>query len=137
MEGLEIIKEFNDIYGIEKGGKVKIWRSLVGILNGKVVSIMTHGQIDGKLQTTIRECTKGKNIGKKNETSPIEQCIRETIKKRADKIEKENFSETLPQSELYQATDLKVLPMLASKFDMESVKKKKIILYFRVLDNQS
>jgi DNA ligase-1 len=130
MEGLEIVREFNDIYGIEKGGKVKIWSSKVGILDGKVLSIMTHGQIDGKLQTTIRECVSGKNIGKKNETSPLEQCIRETIKKRADKIEKENYSETLPQSEQYEPTDLRVLPMLASKFDIMSVKKKKSSIVF-------
>jgi DNA ligase-1 len=130
MNGLEIVREFNDLYGIEKGGKVKIWSSKVGILDGKAVSIMIHGQIDGKQQTTIREYTMGKNIGKKNETSALEQCIRETIKKRADKIEKENYSETIPKNDQYNSTDLKVLPMLASKFDMNAVKKKKNNIIF-------
>lgn len=130
MQNIEIIKEFKDIYGIEKGGKIKVWSSKVGILEGKPVSIMIHGQIDGKQQTTIREYTTGKNIGKKNETSPLEQCIRETIKKRNDKIEKENYSENMPLSEQHQATDLKVLPMLASKFDIMSVKKKKSDIIF-------
>lgn len=130
MEGIEIVREFNDIYGIEKGGKIKVWSSKVGMLDGKALSIMIHGQLDGKQQTTIREYAVGKNIGKKNETTALEQCIRETIKKRADKIEKENFSETMPESEHYEPTDLRVLPMLASKFDMLAVKKKKSDIVF-------
>lgn len=36
--------------------------------------IITHGQKDGKLQTTSTMVTQGKNLGKANETSIQEQC---------------------------------------------------------------
>ena len=65
---------------------------LCGDLNVKMctaMSVIQHGIYDGKLQVDSRQYTEGKNIGKKNETTPLQQCIAEVEKKRKDKIEKE------------------------------------------------
>jgi len=61
--------EFPPIYGVEKNGKLKVWRArvYVDILNGNASAEIEYGQLDGKKQTTTREYTEGKNIGKKNE----------------------------------------------------------------------
>lgn len=45
--------------------------------NGTAYSEVTHGQIDGKMQTTRVQYTEGKNIGRSNETTPFEQCLSE------------------------------------------------------------
>ena len=89
-------EEFPILYGIEKNGKVKIWKASVYYNdNDKAVSSIEFGQIDGKKQVATREYTEGKNIGKKNETTPLQQCINETRKKWVDKRDKESYKESI------------------------------------------
>lgn len=49
--------------------------------------IFRWGQIGGKIQENCKTYTKGKNIGRANETSPEEQCTFETFRKARHKIE--------------------------------------------------
>ena len=103
-----LVQEFPVLYGTEKNGKTKVWVAKI-YLEGKHTSAsalastqihafatIEHGQQDGKKQLTIREYTEGKNIGKKNETTPLQQCIAETKRKWTDKREKESYQETTP-----------------------------------------
>ncbi len=103
-----LVQEFPILYGTEKNGKTKVWIAKI-YLKGKHTSASAlasaqihafatseHGQLDGKKQLTIREYTEGKNIGKKNETTPLQQCIAETKRKWTDKHEKESYQETTP-----------------------------------------
>lgn len=94
-----------------------------------------HGCLGGKMQLTQRVFTEGKNIGKKNETTPLQQCVAEITKKWADKKAKEGYTEDQSSSAasagepvlcdgpepgpgLEQGPDAKtVYPMLAQTYD--------------------
>jgi len=102
-----LVQEFPILYGTEKNGKTKVWIAKI-YLKGKhtsasalassqihALATIEHGQLEGKKQLTIRDYTEGKNIGKKNETTPLQQCIAETKRKWTDKHEKESYQETM------------------------------------------
>jgi hypothetical protein len=89
MSETEVIV-YPPLYGKTSLGKTKVWYARVLTnSNGHGISEIRHGQKDGALQTTIRVVETGKNIGKKNETTPLNQSISETKRKWLDKKEKE------------------------------------------------
>ena len=144
------------LYGVEKNGKIKTWGANIYLKGTDVqtcdaFATIEHGQQDGKKQLTLRDYTEGKNIGKKNETTPLQQCIAETRKKWLDKKEKESYQETVPahtdtQDEESQNPNSnphpnphqqtapsgakKYFPMLAQKFEPESSVAKKHTITF-------
>jgi DNA ligase-1 len=134
--------EFPTIYGVEKNGKTKVWsaRIYVDILNGNATAEIEYGQLDGKKQTTTREYTEGKNLGKKNETTPLQQCMSETKRKWQDKMEKEGYSLVAPVSDSNQMSPVsfydndndkgKVFPMLAHTYEPLCSKNKKNDIVF-------
>lgn len=136
--------EFPTIYGVEKNGKTKVWsaRIYVDILNGNATAEIEYGQLDGKKQTTTREYTEGKNLGKKNETTPLQQCMSETKRKWQDKMEKEGYSLVVPVSDSKQMSPVsfydndndndkgKVFPMLAHTYEPLCSKNKKNDIVF-------
>jgi DNA ligase-1 len=70
-------------------GKTKVWSISVVERDGCGVIITTYGYKDGKKQTNEKIISKGKNIGKTNETTPLQQAISEaqsqwTKKKESD-----------------------------------------------------
>ena len=73
-----------------------------------------YGTVDGKKTTSRRTC-KGKNIGKKNETTPVEQATKEAAAKHEKKLEKKySLDPTAAKKVVF-------LPMLAS--DYRKIKK--------------
>lgn len=131
------------LYGIEKNGKIKTWEANIYLKGGTnaqtshhAFATIEHGHQDGKKQLTVRDYTEGKNIGKKNETTPLEQCIAETRRKWLDKKEKESYQETVPTHiDLQPAQPAptggkKYFPMLAQKFEPESSVAKKHSITF-------
>jgi len=126
---LTLNKEYPPIFGTDKNGKTRVWKASVfqNTGNKTAIAIIQHGTYAGKLQVDTREYTVGKNVGKKNETSPLEQCILETEKKRRDKMEKENYSESFPGRERTASSEQqrKIFPMLANKYEPNSATKKK------------
>jgi DNA ligase-1 len=156
---MEHIESLPTIYGVEKNGKTKVWTARIyrDQLNGFATAEIEYGQLDGKKQSTSREYAEGKNIGKKNETTPLQQCISETRRKWQDKMEKEGYSLVIPNSETQtqpqtqtqkqtQTTDasnpnntinaintintIKVFPMLAHTYEPLSSKNKKNDIVF-------
>ena len=147
---MEHIEDLPTIYGVEKNGKTKVWTARIyrDELNGFATAEIEYGQLDGKKQMTRREYTEGKNLGKKNETTPLQQCISETRRKWQDKMEKEGYSLVVPNSETEttettQSTDatnanivinaintIKVFPMLAHTYEPLSSKNKKNDIVF-------
>ena len=143
---MEHIEALPTIHGVDKNGKTKVWTARIyrDQLNGFATAEIEYGQLDGKKQTTSREYTEGKNLGKKNETTPLQQCISETKRKWQDKMEKEGY---IPTSET-QTTDannannannpinptnanmIKVFPMLAHTYEPLSSKNKKNDIVF-------
>jgi len=91
---------FPKLYAQDKNGKIKVWTAAViqssASASGAVASRITHGYINGKQQVAFRQCEAGKNIGRSNETTPLEQCISETRRKWLDKKEKEAYTENKP-----------------------------------------
>jgi DNA ligase-1 len=156
---MEHIESLPTIYGVDKNGKTKVWTARIyrDQLNGFATAEIEYGQLDGKKQSTSREYAEGKNIGKKNETTPLQQCISETRRKWQDKMEKEGYSLVIPNSETQtqpqtqtqkqtQTTDasnpnntinaintintIKVFPMLAHTYEPLSSKNKKNDIVF-------
>ena len=105
LEGtnMSVVHSFPKLYAIDKNGKIKVWTAAVlqptdknAVAAGYATARITHGYIDGKQQVSLRDYNVGKNIGRSNETTPLEQCIAETRRKWTDKKEKEAHTETKP-----------------------------------------
>jgi len=127
-----LYKEYPPIFGKDKSGKTRVWNATVfSSPSNTALSVIQHGIYEGKLQVDTRQYTEGKNIGKKNETTPLQQCVAETEKKRKDKIEKEGYSETFPGRESTisvpssQQVARKIFPMLANKYEPNSASRKR------------
>ena len=100
-----VLHSFPKLYAVDKNGKIKVWSASVlldidtepGSSGGSgAISRITHGYINGKQQVALRKYNTGKNIGRSNQTTPLEQCLSETRRKWIDKKEKEAYSETKP-----------------------------------------
>jgi ATP-dependent DNA ligase len=68
---------FPELQGEAQTGKTKMWKIAVLDRNGQGVIQTTFGYTDGKKQTNEKIIAEGKNIGKKNETTPLQQAINE------------------------------------------------------------
>lgn len=137
IKSMQLCDEFPTIYGVDKNGKTKVWSARIycDVLNNNATAEIEYGQLDGKKQVTTREYTEGKNLGKKNETTPLQQCIAETRRKCQDKMEKEGYS-LVPLTNVKQTNetithaDNKVFPMLAHTYEPKSAKNKKNDIVF-------
>jgi DNA ligase-1 len=74
--------DFPTLYGEATTGKAKQWSIRVferASASGSSCGVIetTFGYVDGKLQTNEKVISEGKNIGKKNETTPLQQAINE------------------------------------------------------------
>lgn len=68
---------FPTLFGESSHGKRKMWSVSVEDRSSIGVVITTHGYEDGKKVVNERLVTVGKNIGKKNATTPVTQAISE------------------------------------------------------------
>ena len=75
------------IYKTTATGAIQTWR--VDVCGNSYT--VTHGQLDGKLQTKTTVCT-GKNIGKSNETTPTEQALLEAVALHTKQIERKGYT---------------------------------------------
>lgn len=122
------VVSFPPLYGNVSNGKTKVWYARVLTnSNGHGISEIRHGQKDGKLQTAERIIQVGKNVGKKNETTPIEQCISEVNRKWTDKKEKEGYTEEENKGQQIPSTTSTIYPMLAQKYESKKPKKNGIV----------
>lgn len=85
-----------------------------------------HGQVGGKLQTTTDTITEGKNLGKANETSPLDQAHAEAQAK-WEKQKKKGYVETKAAAEAGELDALiegGINPMLAHPYSKQAHKVK-------------
>ena len=68
---------FPELIGEATTGKAKMWSVKVTERSGCGVIETTHGYVDGKKQINEKIIAEGKIIGKKNETTPLQQAINE------------------------------------------------------------
>ena len=68
---------FPELQGEAVSGKTKTWS--IRVLERSVTGVIetTHGYVDGKKQVNEKVISIGKNIGKKNETTPLQQAVSE------------------------------------------------------------
>lgn len=68
---------FPELQGEATTGKTKMWSIRVFERRSEAIIETTHGYVDGKKQVNEKVISEGKNIGKKNETTPLQQAINE------------------------------------------------------------
>jgi hypothetical protein len=68
---------FPELQGEATTGKTKSWSIRVLERGDTGVIETTHGYVDGKMQVNEKIISVGKNIGKKNETTPLQQAVSE------------------------------------------------------------
>ncbi len=68
---------FPILFGESSHGKRKVWNISVEDRDDLGVIITEHGYEDGKKVVNEKVISSGKNIGKKNETTPVQQAISE------------------------------------------------------------
>jgi ATP-dependent DNA ligase len=71
------MSDFQELQGDAQNGKTKMWSIRVFERNGTGVIETTYGYVDGKKQVNEKVIAEGKNVGKKNETTPLQQAISE------------------------------------------------------------
>ncbi len=107
---------FPPLYGLSSKGVVKYWHIRVGHCPEGAQIITEHGQLGGKMQTAVETVREGKNIGKANETSALEQASLQAQSKWKKQHDK-NYSEKAPEVEDQSSIGgTKLLPMLAQKY---------------------
>ena len=93
------IPSFPTLYGKASTGKIKMWSIKVEDQKGVGAITTTHGYLDGKLQVNTRLVTVGKNLGKKNETTPVQQAVNEAQSDWKKKTEAGGMTEKMPEAE--------------------------------------
>ena len=79
--------DFPPLCGEASTGKTKVWFIRVFGRDGHGIIQTVHGYQGGKMQTNEKRITLGKNVGKRNETTPFEQAeleARATWQKKVD-----------------------------------------------------
>ena len=78
----ETVVEQKKLFGLTSTGKVKTWEVTVTILKDGTAAVdQIYGLLGGILQTNRKIIREGKNLGKSNETSVLEQANSEAESK--------------------------------------------------------
>lgn len=105
----------NKLYKKDSLGRIREWSIAIGKdIRGHYYEI-THGQKDGKMQVARTYVEAGKNIGRSNETSPVEQAKFEAQAEYTKQKDREGYSENIPENKPLK-------PMLAKKYHDEKGK---------------
>ena len=113
-------KKFPSLFGTSKDGKIKEWDIKVEKFDDYSEIVTLHGY-ENKIESRNR-VSKGKNIGKSNETSHFEQAILEAQSKWKKKNEVEKYMTT--KSEIVCVGSGPKLPMLAQEYNKHKKKLK-------------
>ena len=121
---------FPILYTKSKTGKIQQWQIEVKQTTNATAIITTQwGYKDGKLATTEKELTEGKNKGKSNETTPYQQAVSEAQSAWEKKTTREGYAEKLDDAALpgvaegrKVAEETQLLPMLAQNYRKQSRK---------------
>lgn len=111
------IPEFAILYGESSHGKRKMWGITVGHRDSHGVLQITHGYEDGKKVVSERVIEVGKNVGKSNETTPLQQAISEANALWKKKCDAGYKPETAPCDPTNTIDCVVPLPMLAQDFN--------------------
>ena len=115
-----IVKSFIPLYSLNTNGTIQKWHITV---NGDMI-FKEYGQEGGSMQIVAETITKGKNIGKANQTTPAQQALLEATAQWEKKL-KSGYTKTKKEAKAGAVDTTFVTggidPMLAHKFrDHES-----------------
>jgi DNA ligase-1 len=100
---------FPELQGEAQTGKTKMWKIAVLERNGQGIIQTTFGYVDGKKQVNEKVIAEGKNIGKKNETTPLQQAINEArtawVKKKESGYQPQDDAMELDEDDSKSATE--------------------------------
>lgn len=100
------------LYKKDSKGNIQVWEIEVEDKNGQGHIKISSGKLDGRRIVKERVVRSGKNIGKSNETTPVEQAQAEAQSAWQKKKDKDYY-ESVEEARNAQS----VLPMLAHRFD--------------------
>lgn len=125
LKQIDITKKFPTLYKKNANGKIKQWSIIVSELDDKTAKyVMSTGFIGGKQTERTRMVIKGKNIGRKNETTPYEQAMKDALSKFRTKMK--TFKPDLLN---VKEGDIEPYPMLLQKYNINTNAKKGKIKY--------
>ena len=114
------------LYNKSSKGGTMFWQISVYEKNTDGVIKIERGFCGGKIQTQEQDIKIGKNIGKKNETSPYQQAISEAKSKWNLKKTKNGYSELIKDQDenntKQEIDNTHINPMLAKDFNKDSNK---------------
>jgi len=82
---------FKTLYGLDKSGKIRTWNVTLTKYDNYTEIKVSHGVLHGKIINSITKIDKGKNIGKKNETTHYSQAQLEAHSKWNKKKDIEHY----------------------------------------------
>ena len=97
-------KTFPKLFKKGSTGAMQEWsicvnQSEVPQIPGHGIIVIRHGQVGGAIQESTDVVTEGKNIGKKNETSPFRQACAEAQSKWEKQLSKKGYVEDVARAE--------------------------------------
>jgi DNA ligase-1 len=102
------------LYSLDKSGKERYWSVSVEKRDGSVFVTRRYGQVGGKETETSTEIRTGKNIGRSNETIPLQQAESEARSLWKKQVESGFVADRASLCKIV------VLPMLANKWEDKS-----------------
>jgi len=114
-------KEFEPLYATDKNGKTKEWNIRVDNHNTHSKIVYSYGYIDGKKTIYELEISKGKNIGKKNETTHYQQALTDAESRWKKKMTIDGYSPFKNKDESSEVSE-SLSPMLAHDYNKHSKK---------------
>jgi len=118
------MKEFPKLFKKTTTGAIQEWQVRVEELDGVATIINNYGQVDGKIQESKEQVLEGKNIGKANATTALEQAEAQA-KGRWEKQLKKGYVQNIEDAEagvLDAIIEGGIAPMLAHKFSEQGHK---------------
>jgi ATP-dependent DNA ligase len=120
---------FPTLYTKSKTGKIQQWQVQVTLQKDGSATILTQwGYKDGKLASSEKEITEGKNKGKINETTPFQQAVSEAQSAWEKKKTREGYAEEVSDAAVPAVAETKAVeqealyPMLAQNYRKQSRK---------------
>lgn len=115
---------FPKLYKKTSTGAIQEWTVYVDNDSYNPVIVTKYGQLGGKIQTSTEIITEGKNIGRSNETSPMEQAYFQA-KSDWEKQLKKGYVDNVDDAEDGKTDEIikgGIAPMLAHKFSEQGHK---------------
>ena len=111
----EKVRTFPTLYKSTAKGGTQVWDIWVEKDGLAGVICVSHGREDGKKQVEREVISKGKNPGKKNETTPLAQAISEAESRWEIKLSRKGYGETVEDSAAVRWAS----PMLALPYEKQ------------------